>query len=76
MSHLDRDTYLTDMLFFPNPSEGLGDVLTLQLLTPGMDEAVELRFEVPLKHKKTNKHKKNLEKQKANAAPQETASDS
>ena len=76
VSHLDRDSYLTDLLFFPNPNEGLEDTLTLQLLTPGMDEAVELRFAVPLKHKKTKKHQKKLDKQKAEADSQETAAGS
>jgi hypothetical protein len=76
VSHLGRDSYLTDLLFFPNPGEGLADTLTLQLLTPGMDAAVELRFAVPLKHKKTEKHQKNLDKQKAKVDSQETTSGS
>lgn len=71
-SHLGRDSYLTDLLFFPNPGDTLGDVLTLQFLTPGMDEAVELRFLVPLKHKKTEKQKKKMNKKNPKADSPET----
>jgi len=46
--------------------------LTLQFLTPGMDEAVELRFEVPLKHKKTKKQQKKMNNQEAKADTSET----
>ena len=51
-SYLGRDTYLEDLLFFPNPGETMAGVLTLQFLTPGMEQAVKVRFEVPLKKKK------------------------
>jgi len=71
-SHLGRDSYLTALLFFPNPGDMMGEVLTLQFLTPGMDEAVELRFAVPLKHKKTQKHQKKMNEQKAKADSSET----
>jgi hypothetical protein len=64
VSHLATDTFLDDLLFFPNPGDALGGVLTLQFLTPGMDAAVMLRFEVPIKNKKSKKKKKNLDKQK------------
>jgi hypothetical protein len=58
VSNLPPNTYLADLLFFPTPSDSLGDVLTLQLLAPGMDQAVRLRFTVPLKAKKTKKKRK------------------
>lgn len=61
VSHLATDTFLEDLLFFPNPGDALGGVLTLQFLTPGMDAAVMLHFEVPLKNKKSKKKKKNSE---------------
>ncbi len=52
ITNLDRETYLEDLVFFPRPEAGLEGVLTLQLLVPGMDKPVELRFEVPEKKKK------------------------
>ena len=58
VSYLGTDTFLEDLVFFPNPGDALGDVLTLQFLTPGMDQAVMLRFEVPLDYQKAKKKKK------------------
>ena len=47
--HLGHDAYLRDVIFFPTPEPGLAGVMTLQFLTPGMDEPVEVRFEAPVK---------------------------
>ena len=47
VANLDRDTYLRDILFFPQPEGGLSGILTLQFLTPGMDKPVEVKFEIP-----------------------------
>ena len=71
-SYLGRDSYLEDLLFFPNLGDAMEGVLTLQFLTPGMDQAVELRFEIPLKNEKKDKQKKNLDKQESKADSQET----
>ena len=47
--HLDRTTYLQDLLYFKRPALGLDGVLTLRFQAEGMSEAIEVRFEVPLK---------------------------
>ncbi len=58
VTYLDRETYLEDLLFFAQPEAGLDGLLTLQLLVPGMDKAVEVKFEVPLNHRRTKEHQK------------------
>jgi len=47
--HLDRTTYLRDLFYFKRPSLGLDGVLTLRFKAQGMSEAIDVRFEVPLK---------------------------
>jgi len=61
VTYLDRGTYLEDLLFFPCPEAGLEGVLTLRLLTPGMESAVDVRFEVPQVHQKRRKKKQKKE---------------
>jgi hypothetical protein len=50
--HLDRETFMVDTIYFVHPKDGIEGVLTLRLLTEGMDKPVDVRFTVPLKHKK------------------------
>jgi hypothetical protein len=45
--HLDRTTYLRDLLYFKRPSSGLDGVLTLRFEAQGMAEPIDVRFEVP-----------------------------
>ena len=47
--HLNRTTYLRDLFYFKRPSLGLDGVLTLRFKAQGMSEAIDVRFEVPLK---------------------------
>jgi hypothetical protein len=61
VTYLNRGTYLEDLLFFPRPEAGLEGVLTLRLLTPGMESSVDVRFEVPQVHKKRRKKKQKTE---------------
>jgi hypothetical protein len=55
--HLSRESYLIDDIYFPAPAKGLQGVLTLTFETEGMDNLVEVRFEVPLKKDKHEKHR-------------------
>lgn len=40
-------TFLTDLVYFPRPTAGLGGVLTLRLAGGGLTHPLEVRFEVP-----------------------------
>ena len=57
--HLSRESWLSDVLYFPTPETGLAGVMTLQFLTPGMDAAIEVRFEAPVQQ---NRHHDRQEK--------------
>jgi len=46
-AHVDRETYFTDVIWFPRPTNGLGGVLTLRMEVEGMEGPVEVRFQVP-----------------------------
>ena len=70
--HLGHDAYLRDVIFFPTPEPGLAGVMTLQFLTPGMDEPVEVRFEAPIKQ---NRHHDREVKQTEKAAKKKTKKD-
>jgi hypothetical protein len=67
-SHLSRDSWLSDVIYFPTPKAGLAGVMTLQFLTPGMDAPVELRFEAPVKQ---NRHSEEQAKQAEKAKSQD-----
>lgn len=45
--HLNYDSYFSDILFFPAPKSGFVGVFTLNVLTQGMEQPVEVRFEFP-----------------------------
>jgi hypothetical protein len=45
--HLNYDSYFSDVIFFPKPTSGFDGVFTLNVLTPGMEEMVTVRFKVP-----------------------------
>ena len=51
---LGQNTWFQDVVFFPIP-ESLEGVMTLVVMGKGMDDPVEVRFELPLKHKKNEK---------------------
>jgi len=57
-TYLSSGNHTQDVIFFPRPRAGLGGVLTLRVLTEGMSEPVEVRFEIPgqKKKKKDKKH--------------------
>ena len=50
-TNLGNNTAFQDVVFFPLP-ESLDGVMTLVVSAKGMDKPVEVRFEVPHKHKK------------------------
>ena len=50
--HLSRANFFKDVIYFPRPDVGLGGVLTLRFKPAGLNEAVDVRFEVPLKGKR------------------------
>lgn len=64
-NHLSRESWLSDVIYFPTPEAGLVGVMTLQFLTPGMTSAVELHFEAPVKQ---NRHQEQEAKQNEKAA--------
>lgn len=45
--HLDRKTWIEDVLYFPKPSDGLRGSLTLRVETPELGGPTEVRFVVP-----------------------------
>jgi hypothetical protein len=49
-TNLDQNMAFQDVIFFPLP-ESLDGVLTLVVMGKGMDDPVEVRFELPVKHK-------------------------
>ena len=49
---LTRGTYFRDTIYFPTPEVGLDGVLTLQFVARGLDEPIQVRFEVPPGRKK------------------------
>lgn len=55
--HLDRETYFTDTIYFARPADGVAGVLTLRLLTAGMDKPVDVLFTIPVKKEKKKKAK-------------------
>lgn len=57
--HVGYDSYFSDVLFFPKPAAGFVGVFTLNVLTKGMEQPVEVRFEFPaVKDKDKNKGEK------------------
>lgn len=42
-------TWFSDVIYFPQPTHGLGGVLTLRLSGKGVDPPIDVRFTVPLK---------------------------
>jgi hypothetical protein len=52
-THLDNGNFFRDVIFFPKPDD-LSGVMTLAAFTEGMDEPVEVKFDIP----KFNKKKK------------------
>jgi hypothetical protein len=49
-TNLDQNMAFQDVIFFPLP-ESLDGVLTLVVMGKGMDDPVEVRFDLPVKHK-------------------------
>ena len=45
-THLDNGNFFRDVIFFPKPDDPSG-VLTLAVFTQGMDEPVEVKFDIP-----------------------------
>lgn len=45
--HLDRKTWISDVLYFPAPADGVRGVLTLRADTPELGAPTEVRFVVP-----------------------------
>jgi hypothetical protein len=57
-TNLDQNMAFQDVIFFPLP-ESLDGVMTLVVMGTGMEDPVEVRFEVPHKHKKHHEENKN-----------------
>ncbi len=45
--HMGPFTWFHDVVYFPRPPAGLGGVMTLRLEGGGLEEPIEVRFEVP-----------------------------
>jgi hypothetical protein len=45
---LSHRTWFSDVVYFPNPKDGLTGILTLRVKAEGMDAPVEVRFRVPV----------------------------
>ncbi len=68
-TNLDQDSFFEDTLFFIQPVGGLDGVLTLQVAGEGMEDTLEVKFEVPADKKQYKKsHKKNTKKKKKSEA--------
>ena len=52
---LAQNMAFQDVVFFPLP-DSLDGVMTLVVMGNGMEDPVEVNFELPIKHKKDKKH--------------------
>ena len=60
--HLDRETYLVDVIYFPRPKAGFSGKMMLSFFTKGMEEGpVNMVFEMPEIKKKHKKKAKKMQ---------------
>jgi len=64
--HLDRETYMRDVIYFPRPKAGLDGEVIFSFFTEGMEEgAVNVCFTLPEMKKKHKKKAEKIRKQQA-----------